>query len=313
MALLVRPLGERDIPTADRICRVAFGTFVGAPEPERFFGDADYVATRWRTDPEGAFAAELDGELVGSNFATTWGSFGVFGPLSVRPDLWDRGIAKRLVEPAIALFEARRATHAGLFTFAQSAKHVALYQRFGFWPRFLTFVMARAVAGRRPVAGWTRYSALRTAARAASLTGFRTLTDAIQPGLDVQREILAVAAQRLGDTVLVSDDAGVAALAVCHRGPGTEAGSDSCYVKFGAVRVGPGAGERFERLLDTCEAYAADEGARQLVAGVSAAREDATRRLAARGFRTMLQGVAMHRPNEPAHSRPDVYVIDDWR
>ncbi len=33
--------------------------------------------------------------------------------------------------------------HAGLFTFAHSQKHVGLYQRFGFWPRFLTALMSK--------------------------------------------------------------------------------------------------------------------------------------------------------------------------
>lgn len=43
------------------------------------------------------------------------------------------------------------------------------------------------------------------------------------------------------------------------------------------------------------------------------ARQDACRRLAGRGYRTWLQGVAMQRPNEPGFNRPDAYVIDDWR
>ena len=45
-------------------------------------------------------------------------------------------------------------------------------------------------------------------------------------------------------------------MAVCHRGAGSEAGGDRCYVKFAAVLPGDGAGERFERLLDACEAFA---------------------------------------------------------
>jgi hypothetical protein len=32
-----------------------------------------------------------------------------------------------------------------------------------------------------------------------------------------------------------------------------------------------------------------------------------------RGYRTGLQGVAMHRPNESGYNRTDTYVIDDWR
>jgi len=65
----VRPLAAEDVDEADRICRVAFGTFVGVPEPETFFGDAGFVRTRWQADPGAALAAELDGRLAGSNFA----------------------------------------------------------------------------------------------------------------------------------------------------------------------------------------------------------------------------------------------------
>ncbi|HCU92947.1 MAG TPA: hypothetical protein DHU96_09495 [Actinobacteria bacterium] len=67
--VIIRPLTGSDLAEADRICRVAFGTFVGMPEPEQFFGDADLVQTRWKADPAAALAAEVDGRLVGSNFA----------------------------------------------------------------------------------------------------------------------------------------------------------------------------------------------------------------------------------------------------
>ena len=48
-----------------------------------FFGDADIVRTRFLANPSAALAAELKGELVGSNFVANWGSVGFFGPLSV--------------------------------------------------------------------------------------------------------------------------------------------------------------------------------------------------------------------------------------
>jgi hypothetical protein len=89
----VRPLAAEDLDEADRICRVAFGTFLGAPEPERFFGDAGMVRTRWRADPGAALAAELGGRLAGSNFAANWGSVGFFGPLTVSPVRPDSGPA----------------------------------------------------------------------------------------------------------------------------------------------------------------------------------------------------------------------------
>src|SRR3712207_9250454 len=66
----------------------------GLPDPLAFMGDAGYVRTRWLTDPTAAYAAEVDGQLAGSNFATNWSSIGFFGPLTVRPELWDREIGR---------------------------------------------------------------------------------------------------------------------------------------------------------------------------------------------------------------------------
>ena len=95
--LKIRPLTQQDLSPADRIISAAFGTFLGAPEPQNFWADLAYARTRWPADQTAAFGAEWDGEIVGSNFATRWGSVGFFGPLTVRPDLWDRKIAQRLM------------------------------------------------------------------------------------------------------------------------------------------------------------------------------------------------------------------------
>ena len=97
--------------------------------------------------------------------------------------------------------------------------------------------------------------------------------------------------------------------AVCHYGPASEAGADTCLVKFGAAR----SGQDFDRLVDACEALAVQAGMAKLMAGANMGRIEAYTHLRRRGFRTAIQGVAMHRPNEPGYSRPGVYVIDDWR
>ena len=122
-------MGEADLDRADEIFRVAFGTFLGAAEPKTFFGTADYVRTRWTADPQAAFTAVVDGELVGSNFATNWGSVGFFGPLTVRPDLWDRGIGHSLMQPAMGCFETWGNQHLGLFTFSHSPKPESVDRR----------------------------------------------------------------------------------------------------------------------------------------------------------------------------------------
>jgi len=314
MNVSVRALRVEDLGEADRIFRLAFGTFLGLSDPQQFAGDADYAHTRWRAKHGAALAAEADGELVGSSFVTRWGSFGFFGPLSVRPDLWNRGVAKRLLEPTMDFFDRWQTTHRGLFTFAHSPKHHALYQRFGFYPRFLTALMSRAVPDETAAEGFARFSAVPVAERGAWLERCREVANSIYPGLDVAGEILAVDEQKLGDTILLDpQDTRLSGLAVCHLGAGTEAGSGICYVKFAAALAGRGAERSFGRLLETSTALAHSAGMTRLLAGVNLARERAYRQLLEFGLRSHFVGVAMQSGNDPAYNRPDVFAIDDWR
>jgi GNAT superfamily N-acetyltransferase len=307
-------LGIEDLAAADRIVRLAFGTFLGLPESQMFEGDSDCVRTRWKANPSYSFAARSGDELIGSVFAANWGSVGFFGPLTVRPDYWNRGVGQRLLEPVMALFDQWGTTHAGLYTFAQSPKHLTLYQKFGFRPRFLTMMMVKPIGGL--AASPPRISILselEPGHRRGCLEDCRAVCDAIYEGLDVRDEIESVADQSLGDTVLLHDGDRLEGLAICHIGPGTEAGNGTCYVKFGAVRPGPTAGEALKRLLESCAALGNSRGATRLLTGVNCARHEAYGILLAEGFRIDLQGVTMHRPNEPGYSRPGVYLLDDWR
>ena len=307
----VRPMLADDLDAADRVMRLAFGTVRGLPDPSAAFGDSDSVRTRFRAAPECAWVAEGDGEVVGSAFATRWGSFGFFGPLTVHPRFWDRGIGGRLLRPALEAFERWEVRQAGLFTFAASPKHLGLYQKHGFWPGSLTVVAAKAID---PQTRSPRALFSNEARHALVLDEIRGLTDQVFRGLDLGREIAAATEQGIGDTVLVRGEGTLDGMAVCHCGAGSEAGSDTCYVKFAAVRPGDGAPGRFEHLLDACEAFAADSGLGRLVAGVNTGRLDAYRRLLARGFRAEQIGVAMWlRPEEPHFDTPAHYVIDDLR
>lgn len=313
MDIAIRALDGRDVAEADRIFRVAFGTFLGLPKPDSFMGDADLVGTRWWAAPSAAFGAYAGDELVGSNFAANWGSFGFFGPLTVRPDLWDRGIARRLLDATMDLFGRWGTRQVALFTFPDSPKHIALYEKYGFRRQALTPVMAKAVGSAAGSGQWSTFSALPRPLWAPTLTACRALTEAIYPGLDVQNEIRAVCDQRIGETVLVRDGRELVAFAICHQGAGSEAGSGATFVKFGAARAGRDASEHFERLLSACEALAQVKGSRQLVAGINVARSQAHQIMCRHGFETTLEGVAMHRPDAPGHNRPDCFVIDDWR
>jgi hypothetical protein len=113
--------------------------------------------------------------------------------------------------------------------------------------------------------------------------------------------------------LLPEKDSGLAGFAICHWGPASEAGEGCCFIKFGAVRPGPGVEDRFDALLDACAALAREIGMPNVLAGVNTGREEAYRHMLRRGFRTQFQGVTMHRPNEPGYSRPGLFVLDDWR
>jgi GNAT superfamily N-acetyltransferase len=313
MDITVRPLEERDLPEADRIFRLAFGTFVGLPDPMTFLGDADLVFSRWRAAPADAIAADVDGKLAGTMFVANWGSVGFFGPLTVRPDLWDQGIARRLLDATMLKFAAWGTRYAGLFTFPHSPKHLFLYQKYGFHPRFLTPIMSKPVADHDRPGDWSRYSELSETEQKSCLDACRELTGEILDGLDLTREIVAVQAQTLGDIVLVWDGSRLAGFAICHCGPGSEGGSNVCYVKFGAARPGPDAGQAFERLLQAVEAFAAAQGLAHIKAGANAGRPEAYRQMIAHGYRADRVGVAMQHNNEPGYNRPGAYIIDDWR
>jgi ribosomal protein S18 acetylase RimI-like enzyme len=310
----IAPLSEEDLPEAERIFRVAFGTFLGAPDPNVFWADRDYVYGRHRAPHVAAFGATIEGNLVGSNFATKWGSVGFFGPITVRPDLQERGIAQALLARTMEQFDAWQTRHVGLFTFPHSAKHIGLYQKYGFYARFLTAIMSAPVGGRpRTAAGWSRFSDLNTAQQNEALLACQDIADTLYPGLDLTEEIRATQGQGLGDTVLIDGTRGIGAFAVCHYGPRSEAGADACFIKFGAVRVGAPAEQAYLRLLDACEALAVAVGMPNVLAGANMARQEAYRHLVSRGFRTEILGVSMHRHNDPGYCRPGTYVIDDWR
>ncbi len=313
MSVRVRPLKEDDLEQARFIMRLAFGTALGAEEPEKFGGDMDFVGTRYMANPAGALAVEKDGQLVGSNFAYHWGNLGLFGPLSIHPDYWGRGLARALLNPTMGLLDAWGVRHVGIYTEASSPKHLALYQAHGLWPRFLTVIMNQpAMEAGEPVDG-SRFSRLSPGQQEAALADCRELTDAVYPGLDLSNEINLVAGRGLGDCLLLWEGDDLAAFAVCHFGPGSEGGSQTCYLKFGAARPGPGAGERFSRLLADGLALAGALGAPSLMAGVNLARHQAYQAMLAAGFVCERVGVAMQRPNEPAYNIEDAFVMDDWR
>jgi N-acetylglutamate synthase-like GNAT family acetyltransferase len=336
MNISIRQLHESELSEADHIFRLSFGTFLGLSDPLSFFGDADYVKTRFYSDPSAAYAAvsEDDGKLLGSNFTSNWGSVGFFGPLTIHPDYWSKGIAKRLMEPTMQLFSKWNTKHAGLFTFANSPKHISLYQKFDFWPRFLTAIMSKEIS--QPEQKQEEVNSLKlfkyseiisegTHKDEKHLLGeCRKLTNSVYEGLNLETEIRSVRKQKLGDTILLwrqesqrynhdIEGSQLVGMAICHCGAGSEAGSNTCYIKFGAVKPGHNADSDFEKLLDACESFAVEKDMKRLTAGTNIGRYRAYTKMLSKGFCTDMLGVAMQKGNDEGYNLQNVYIIDDWR
>src|ERR1700733_7239528 len=194
--LTIRDMRESDLAAADRIFRLAFGTWFQVPDPMQFRGDDALLGPRLRANPDGGIVAEQNGAIVGLGFASHWGSLGLLGPIAVLPHLWRQGVARQLIGPVLDVFARWRCPLAGLFTFPQSATHLRLYQQFGFWPRHLTPVMAKPVGAAASVQGIVSLAAER-----GLVDGCRELTEATFPGLDLSREIMTVIESGTGDVV----------------------------------------------------------------------------------------------------------------
>jgi predicted N-acetyltransferase YhbS len=263
--VVVRQATAGDLPAADAVLRSAFDTFTSV---DGLFGDADYLHSRWRADPRRVLVAELAGEVVGSNIATSWGSVAWFGPLSVVPRLWNEGVAHPLLDATHELLARSGATELGLFTFPQSPKHLSLYARHGYWPGALVLVTERRVA-RRPSVALTLHGRLADREQRQVQSDVTALASAVHSGLDLAGEVRSTSQLDLGDTVLLHD-AGLSALAVCHLGAGTEAGSGRCRIKSALVRPGSQAPQRLTELLDGVDALAVDRGVDTVITGVSA-------------------------------------------
>jgi GNAT superfamily N-acetyltransferase len=317
LAIKVSLLSKNELEEAHRIVCLAFGTFLGMPDPLVFMGDRNFITPRFRSNHVKVLAARDNGRLIGTNVVTRWGSFGFFGPLTVLPEYWDRGVAQQLLQATMTIFDRWGVRHTGLYTFAQSAKHVGLYQKAGYWPQYLTAIMVRSPdVNKTPQANSSPkpmlLSNLKKQEREQAIAACKRLTGKIKRGLDLSDEMRAALAQRTGDVVLTYSRNVLDGFAVCLTGPGSEGGEKTCYVKFGAARGGTGAGTRFDALLDACDTFAFSRGA-TVEAGMNLAREDAYRRMRSHGYRVAAQGVAMQRPHAEGFNRHDAYVIDDWR
>jgi N-acetylglutamate synthase-like GNAT family acetyltransferase len=312
--ITVRPLGDDDIAEARRCNKAAFSTFLGLPEPDLFRPGADTIGPRFRARRDACFAVTEDDRLAGVAIMMRWGSVAIVGPVTIFPEDWGKGHARRLMTKLVERAEAAGIETMALITHVQSPTHVRLYESFGFAMQRITSVLAKAPASTAAMGDCSVIAARDTTAVTHLVQGARLATDAVHPGLDLSSEIASVAVEKLGEFVVVeSATPGTGGFAICHHGPGSEASKGQYYVKFACVPPGAGAPEHFAALLRACEARAAALGADTIVAGTNTARTEAYAIMKGAGFRTIINCIAMMRPAGDLYNRPGILAIDDWR
>ena len=300
-----------DLPSADRIFKLAFGTEFGIPDPMTFRGDAGLVVGRFFMYPDGCFVADIDGQIVGFSIANRWGSAGFLGPVCIHPDYWGQGIARLIVQRCVTCFDQWGCTASGLFTDGSSPRHLRLYQAFGYWPRQLTIVTSRK-CDEGSASSEDYQSLLGCEDREAVVMAVGNATDLIYPGLDLRSEIEGVLSLGHGDLLFRHRD-GKLDFALCHFGAGSEGGSPALYVKFAQIASGEGGALHFERLLAACLARARELKIERVVAGVNTRQHAAYKALLQAGFRADMHGVRMNRPYGDLLDEATSYSLGDWR
>ncbi|KAJ3325522.1 hypothetical protein HDU76_013151 [Blyttiomyces sp. JEL0837] len=312
------------IARGDAICRNAFNTFTGHPN---LFGDGDIYFNRIACDYSTvlAYGAFDNNELVGSALLTRWGSFGFIGPVSVDPSKQNQGVAQLLLKQCdVALREIWKVKKGALFTFAQSAKHVNLYQKIGLHATSLTAVLSKPVKSVDVHPKFTLLSSLSGDALSKAYAQITEVTNSNYAGFDFTAELKEILRLKIGDALLIYDEETPETLnsvAMIFSGAKTEAGSDSLFVKVSASRVTGTDSiniqrgvDRFVDLLNCLEAYAGQLGVKTLRAGVNLERVHAYRAMQKFGFRTEIQGVMMQWVEESeSTSNAHCFIMDDLR
>jgi predicted N-acetyltransferase YhbS len=151
-----------DAPACGRICYEAFATLA---EHHRFPPDfpsagiaTDLLAGVLSHPQFYAVVAEMDGEIVGSNFLDERSVIAGVGPITVDPEMQNRGVGRTLMEAVMERAAERRFPGVRLLQTAYHNRSLALYATLGFEVRALMASM-NGDPIRREVPGYTVRSA----------------------------------------------------------------------------------------------------------------------------------------------------------
>ncbi|MBA4385452.1 MAG: hypothetical protein C0410_12010 [Anaerolinea sp.] len=120
MTIIIRGLTEADDEQANDLLNLAFQSSTNRLNDLRLYR---------RLQPDGWFAACMDGGLIGTVGAVNYGSVAHVGFMTVHPDLQGQGIGRTLMEHILAWLKSQNVP---LVTLDASKKGFPLYQKLGF-------------------------------------------------------------------------------------------------------------------------------------------------------------------------------------
>ena len=323
----IRRVRKGDLSRVRDVFEQSFGDFLErqlGTRPRQAFNGAQYVHHRWLMEPWGCFVAEEDGsKLVGAALAATWGTLGLLGPVAVLTHYHNQSIAQQLIRAAEEFFEENKATLHGAVSYATSAKHLAIFHKFGYRPKSLLAVMSRALerpgtrtALPRPPRGTLtvrRFSTLEETKKKAALQRFHRITNAVCKGMDLAKEVEIVDGLALGDTLLLERGADLAGFAIYHTPGVSEAPTGSGYVKFLAIDPKQRKTEHLEQLIGSIEDLAQEQGLSRVILPVYLRYWQAYSTLLKCGYQVDLTMVRMQKGKQEDYEDPADLVLDDWR
>ena len=333
--LQIRRVKKGDLSRIRDVMEQTFADFLErqmGTRPRQAFGGAQYVHHRWLMEPWGCFVAEEDGaKIVGTALAVNHGSVGLLGPVAVLTNYQNQRIGQQLIRAVEDFFEENKVALHGAVTYPTSAKHLLLYQRFGYKAKQLTAVMSRAldraaparppimpppskpVAARGAAITLRRYSTLEEAKKKLTLARILKVTNAVCRGLDLTKEIEIVDGLALGDTVMFERGKDVLGFAVYHAPGVSEAPAGALYVKFLALDPAHKKADQLEEVVHTLEELAHELGLVRVILPVYLRYHVAYSTLIRSGYNIDFTMVRMQRGKQEDYEDPTHLVLDDWR
>jgi GNAT superfamily N-acetyltransferase len=322
----VRRVRKGDLSRVKDVLEHTFGDFLErqlGTRPRQAFGGAQYVHHRWLMEPWGCYVAEEDNaKIVGAALAVCWGSVGLLGPVAVLTNYHNQTIGQQLIRATQEFFDENKTTLQGVMTYPTSPKHLALYHKFGYQPKYLTAVMHRQLdrGAPRPATKLAkgpltirRFSTLEETKKKASLVRFHKITNGICRGMDLAKEVEIVDGLALGDTLLLERGRDLIGFAIVHTPGVSEAPTGALYVKYLAIDPPHRRVEHLEQFVAAVEDFGHDLGVQRVIVPVYLRYWLAYSTLVRCGYQTDFTMLRMQKGKQEDYEDPTHLVLDDWR